>query len=336
MRKHIGFGLVALAALITFAAPSWLAFLEAHRQAYVATADQVHRYALDILHRVDETTTQASRAFRRLEQADFPPCSAGALALMRQIDLGSSYLQAVGYNRREATFSDGRQLVAIVRSRRTLVAAIAALPANLVERRADDIARRLVPAGAFGGLGLALAILLVARGQFSMEAAPDIVERLDGLLAHCGARPSNLIAEITERGVLNLDSARHALGALRACGIEVAIDDFGTGYSGLSHLESLELDSLKIDRSFIEAIGTGAPISQVISHIVAMARSMGLPMIAEGIESQAQADFLRERGVDFAQGFLFGRPMPFAELVQHFNAREQAARQAGGVTAGLS
>jgi sensor c-di-GMP phosphodiesterase-like protein len=341
-----------------------------------------------------------------------------------------AWLKRLG-TRHEVTFSDGRYLVAMVRSRQTLVSAVAAVPVDQVERRAADIASRLVPAGAFGGLALALAILLLARRQLSMEAAlrsalrrdeffmcyqpivdlrsgqwigaealirwrradgalvgpdlfipvaeearlitrltervlhlvafdagrflaahpafhvavnlsaddlhsPDIVERLDGLLAHCGARPSNFMAEITERGVLNLDSARDAIGALRARGIEVAIDDFGTGYSSLAYLESLELDFLKIDRSFIEAIGTAAPISQVVSHIIAMARSMGLRMIAEGIESQAQADFLRERGVEFAQGFLFGRPMPFAELVRHFNAREQAARRAGVVTAGLS
>jgi sensor c-di-GMP phosphodiesterase-like protein len=106
------------------------------------------------------------------------------------------------------------------------------------------------------------------------------------------------------------------LRQLRERAIEVAIDDFGTGYSSLAYLETLEVDYLKIDRSFIEAIGTGAPTNQVVRHIIQMARTMRLRMIGEGIESAAQADFLRSRHVQFAQGWTFGRPMPFADVVR--------------------
>jgi sensor c-di-GMP phosphodiesterase-like protein len=142
-----------------------------------------------------------------------------------------------------------------------------------------------------------------------------IVARLDTLLARTGARPSNVIVEITERGFLDLDSARTVLAALRERGIEVAIDDFGTGYSSLSYLETLGLDFLKIDRTFIEAIGTGAPTSQVVGHIMAMAHTLDLKMIAEGIESEAQAAFLRSHGVHYGQGWVFGKPMPFADVI---------------------
>jgi sensor c-di-GMP phosphodiesterase-like protein len=155
--------------------------------------------------------------------------------------------------------------------------------------------------------------------------SPAIVERLGAMLASCGARPSNLIVEITERGFLHVDAAREVIRALRARGIGVAIDDFGTGYSSLSYLESLDLDFLKIDRSFIEAIGTDAPTSGVVGLIIEMARSMRLRMIAEGIENAAQAAYLRERGVEFAQGWLFGKPMPFADIVQRADLVRRAA-----------
>jgi sensor c-di-GMP phosphodiesterase-like protein len=139
----------------------------------------------------------------------------------------------------------------------------------------------------------------------------SIVVLLDRFMARTGALPSNLIVEITERGFLHLERAREVIEALHMRGIEVAIDDFGTGYSSLAYLESLDLDFLKIDRSFIESIGTGAPTSQVVSHIIGMAHTLDLRMIAEGVENHEQAAFLRMRGVAFAQGWLFGRPGTF-------------------------
>jgi sensor c-di-GMP phosphodiesterase-like protein len=152
--------------------------------------------------------------------------------------------------------------------------------------------------------------------------SPAVAERIDVLLARSGAHPSNLMVEITERGFLDLASACGTIRALRTRGIGVAIDDFGTGYSSLSYLETLDLDVLKIDRSFIEAIGTGAPTSQVVGHIIAMARTLGLTMIAEGIESDAQHEFLLANGVEYGQGWLFGAPMPFADLVRAMRSRE--------------
>jgi sensor c-di-GMP phosphodiesterase-like protein len=149
---------------------------------------------------------------------------------------------------------------------------------------------------------------------------PAAAEHIDGMLARTGACPSNLIVEITERSFLDLDSARTMINRFRARGIRVAIDDFGTGYSSLSYLETLQLDYLKIDRSFIEAIGTGASTSQVVVHIIAMARTLGLKMIAEGVESPAQHDFLLRNGVQYAQGWLFGKPMQFHDAVSAIDA----------------
>ena len=174
---------------------------------------------------------------------------------------------------------------------------------------------------------------LAAHPQFhvGINVAPadfhssGFLDSLHATLHGIQARPGNIILEVTERGMLDPVVARQTTGALRRLGFAVAIDDFGTGYSSLSYLESLEVDYLKIDRSFIEAIGTGAPISQVVGHIIRMANDLGLQMIAEGIESQAQEDFLRKHGVQYGQGWLYGKSMAFAVVVRHIDAMQEAA-----------
>lgn len=161
-----------------------------------------------------------------------------------------------------------------------------------------------------------------------------IVRQLDAMLARGGIQASNLVVEITERGILDIQAARPVIGALRERGFVIAIDDFGTGYAGLSYLEALHVDFLKIDRSFVEAIGTGAPTNQVVDHIIAMARAMRLRMVAEGIETQAQADYLRARGVEFAQGWLFGKPQHFEDIAAALASRQPAnGYQPGGAAA---
>jgi sensor c-di-GMP phosphodiesterase-like protein len=161
-----------------------------------------------------------------------------------------------------------------------------------------------------------IAINLSAQ-DFSSAMLP---ERLRGACAQMGVHPRSLHIEATERVFLDLGQARRTVAALRAQGHVVSIDDFGTGYSSLSYLTEFELDCLKIDKCFVSTIGTQAVTRNVIGHIIEMAKSLQLRMIAEGVETEAQATYLREHGVEFAQGWLFARPMELRQLAQGLDA----------------
>ena len=152
-------------------------------------------------------------------------------------------------------------------------------------------------------------------------------ELLDHMLAASGARAQNVEIEATERAFLQGPETAKLIGSLREKGFSVAIDDFGTGYSSLACLQSLSLDTLKIDKAFVETIGTDGATSHVVGHIIEMARSLELYMVAEGVETEVQATFLEKRGVHYGQGWLFGKPMPIKTFCEQFKSQPAAAQK---------
>ncbi len=149
---------------------------------------------------------------------------------------------------------------------------------------------------------------------------------LHDLIARSGARPAQLHLEITERGLTDTDDARLLIDRVRAQGLCVAVDDFGTGYSSLSELGRLNLDTIKIDKAFVDTIDGATVTSQVASHIVEMAHALSLGMIAEGIEREAQAQILESWRVQFGQGYLFARPMSRHAFLEGLARQDRTGR----------
>ncbi|MNN69302.1 putative membrane protein YjcC [compost metagenome] len=131
--------------------------------------------------------------------------------------------------------------------------------------------------------------------------------------------------EITERSFLHADAVRGVIQAFRDAGHPVYIDDFGTGYSSLSYLQVFKVDALKIDKSFIDTIGHEAASSTVAPHIIAMAEALGFEVVAEGVEHEAQVRFLRERGAQYGQGWLFSHALPADALLRYLEREAPAA-----------
>jgi diguanylate cyclase (GGDEF)-like protein len=142
----------------------------------------------------------------------------------------------------------------------------------------------------------------------------DIVEAIAAQLAEQGSDGSGLALEITESAILsNAPSVQDTLARLRKLGLQIHIDDFGTGYSSLSYLHRFPIDMLKIDATFVRAVGEGRVESQIVWTIVNLARSLRLRVVAEGVETQAQLDYLRQLDCHYAQGYLFSRPLEVAD-----------------------
>ncbi len=504
-------GLTAVTALIAVITPLVLAVYIAHVQGLQHTSMQALNYARDSLSRSNMTTRQVTDAIERLKFSGTKPCSPASLDMMREIDLASSYIQAIGYmsgdelvcasldildggldlgpadrvNARgvalrlkttfpftpndsflviekdgfaaiihknlpidtsteagvalatystdskqiltqrgdidlnwlhragdamEITFRDGDQVVAVTRSTPFLVGTVAAVPITYLHREFRNALAFILPLGLLCSAVFGFALRALINRQQSMPAViraalrkrefflvyqpvVDLVsERWIGaeallrwrlpngelvrpdhfipiaedaglitkitaqvvamakqdLVAVFANHPEfklsinfsaadlqswqsvallrdmkmalnipdgNLIVEATERSFMDRELTESILREIRAEGMLVAIDDFGTGYSNLAYLETFEFDCLKIDKAFVDSLNTGASTSQVVHHIITMAKTLNLRMVAEGVETREQADELRQQGVQSAQGWLFSKPLSVADLL---------------------
>ncbi|MDI1258638.1 MAG: EAL domain-containing protein [Polaromonas sp.] len=161
------------------------------------------------------------------------------------------------------------------------------------------------------GFDASIAVNLPSR----LFELPDLVDKIQAILTQEGVPPHFIELEITETGLMkDLQGVMPSLQRLNQMGIEISIDDFGTGYSSLAYLTTLPISELKIDRSFVHDLGTTPQSSAVVSAIIALARALGLRVIAEGVEEVSQMEVLYNLGCHICQGYLFARPMPAADI----------------------
>jgi EAL domain-containing protein (putative c-di-GMP-specific phosphodiesterase class I) len=154
----------------------------------------------------------------------------------------------------------------------------------------------------------------VSERQFRQE---DFVDRIRNVLASTGARPELLILEVTESLLIeNLDDTIARMTELVRLGLRFSIDDFGTGYSSLAYLKRLPLFELKIDKSFVQDAPDDPSDTAIVQSILAVAGHLQLRVVAEGVETRAQADFLIENQCECLQGYLFGRPQPLDTWIE--------------------
>jgi EAL domain-containing protein (putative c-di-GMP-specific phosphodiesterase class I) len=149
--------------------------------------------------------------------------------------------------------------------------------------------------------------------QFHYQDLVELIEKYSSLNR---VDPSRLLIEITERTFIeNSELAQSILRRLKAIGVQVAIDDFGTGYSSLNSLHQLDIDWIKIDRAFVTDINTDTQSYQIVNALVKMSEALGIGLIAEGVETQAEREVLERLDVKRQQGYLFAKPMPFNKLL---------------------
>jgi diguanylate cyclase (GGDEF)-like protein len=169
-----------------------------------------------------------------------------------------------------------------------------------------------------GSLSVCLAVNISAR-QFHQ---PDLCDRLLELLRESGLPPQSVEVEITESMALSdITHAIETVRKLKSIGTRIAVDDFGTGHSSLNYLRRFDVDHIKIDRSFVAGIGNELSDETIVKAIIAMGHSLGLTIVAEGVETRDQYDFLRAHGCDRVQGYYFSRPVDAGRLEQLLQGR---------------
>ncbi len=189
-----------------------------------------------------------------------------------------------------------------------------------------------IAAWAQAGTPLRVAVNVSAQ-QFRQR---DLPQKVRAALQRTGARARWLDIEITESVAMTQpEQAREQLNALVALGCSVALDDFGTGYSSLAYLKTLPVSKLKIDKSFMDGIPDDANDAAISRAIIALAHSLGLTLVAEGVETEAQLGFLRQFGCQAYQGWLFAKAMPAPELTQRLRAASLLSADSNSARTGL-
>ena len=151
-----------------------------------------------------------------------------------------------------------------------------------------------------------------------------MIDQIEGLLAETNLRPEELRLEITESTIMeNPEEGASILSGLRQRGVKVAIDDFGTGYSSLASIHNLSPDVVKIDRSFVDKLTTSIDKQTIVGAIIAVADGLGLDVVAEGVETEAQLRMLASMGCEYSQGFLFSRPLAADDLLEFIRRNPQ-------------
>jgi EAL domain-containing protein (putative c-di-GMP-specific phosphodiesterase class I) len=158
-------------------------------------------------------------------------------------------------------------------------------------------------------------------------AQKDFVRHVVAAISAAGLAAGAVELEVTESVLMqNIDATIETLKQLKASGVRLSVDDFGTGYSSLSYLKRFPIDTLKIDRSFVRDVIVDREDAAITSAIIALAGSLGLEVVAEGVETDAQAAFLRGKGCHLMQGFLFSRPVPADRITALLQTENQQAR----------
>lgn len=189
----------------------------------------------------------------------------------------------------------------------------------------EEVCAQLTRWASAGITDLALAVNLSGRQVLH----GNLVATVQGALERSGCRPSQLELEITEGFLIRRpETSRATLEQIRDMGIRIAIDDFGTGYSSLSYLKQFPISKIKIDRSFVRDITLDPNDQAITTAIIALGRSLGLTVIAEGVETPEQAALLLECGCDEAQGYLYSKPLPASELLRYWRSQQRQASQA--------
>lgn len=180
---------------------------------------------------------------------------------------------------------------------------------GLITQLTEDIVRKILPISAHGcGSGRKCISINLSVDDLRSPTLPTL---LHNQLQHWGIAAEQIILEITERGFVDPETTMPVIAHYRQAGHRISIDDFGTGYSSLSYLQKLDVDTLKIDKSFVDTL----EYRPLTPHIIEMAKALNLATVAEGVETESQRDWLRQHGVQYARGWLYSKALPKEQFI---------------------